>query len=213
MIDKNPCADCRRNDEVKRERYLNDRELPALLSALDGAADQQAANVLRLLLLTGCRKGEALGLEWNHLDLEGGTWTKPSTHTKQRRSHRIPLSGPATELLRKIHDDGVTGPYVFLDRRTGLPRGHIDKAWARIIKAAGITDLRPHDLRHSYASMLVNSGLSLPTIGRLLGHSSPSVTHRYSHLQDSSLREATERVGRLIEGAEPRGKIIKHPRG
>lgn len=82
--------------------------------------------------------------------------------------------------------------------------GHIvdpKKGWASVCKAAGISGLRMHDLRHSFASMLVSSGLSLPTIGALLGHTQPSTTHRYAHLADNPLREATQRVGRMVAAA------------
>jgi site-specific recombinase XerD len=80
-------------------------------------------------------------------------------------------------------------------------------AWARICKAAGITGLRIHDLRHSYASHLVSTGFSLPVIGALLGHSQPATTARYAHLLDDPLRQATERVGAIISG-KPSGEVL-----
>ena len=200
MRTDNPCKGLQRNQEEKRSRYLSESELSQWVSALAAHSDQQVANIFRLLLLTGARRGEVLALEWNQLDLEAGIWTKPSAHTKQKKEHRVPLSDAAVDLLHRIrHDSGAASRWVF---PSGT--GHIvdpKKGWASVCKAAGISGLRMHDLRHSFASMLVSSGLSLPTIGALLGHTQPSTTHRYAHLADNPLREATQRVGRMVAAA------------
>jgi integrase len=196
MRPDNPCKGIERNQEAKRDRYLSGGELPALLSALDSHGDQQAANIFRLLLLTGARRGEVLGAKWNEIDLDSGVWTKAASTTKQKKLHRLPLSEPAIELLREIHAEGRKGEYVF-PGKGGAPRVDIKKPWAAVIKAAGISGLRMHDLRHSHASLLVNEGLGLPTIGALLGHSNAATTHRYSHLIDDTLRAATKKSGRF----------------
>jgi integrase len=200
MRPDNPCKGSRRNQEEKRGRYLSPAELSALGPALAAHGDPQAANIFQLLLLTGARRGEVLALAWDQLDLESGIWVKPSARTEQKKEHRVPLSDAAVELLRQIHtQSGASSPWVF-------PSGdsHIvdpKKAWKSVLKTAGISGLRMHDLRHSYASMLVGSGLSLPVIGALLGHTQPSTTHRYAHLADDPLREATQRVGRMVTAA------------
>jgi integrase len=200
MRPDNPCKGLERNQEEKRSRYLSESELSALGAALAAHSEQQAANIFRLPLLTGARRGEVLGLAWAQLDLASGVWIKPSAHTKQKKEHRVPLSDAATELLRQIHaESGAPSRWVFPSGK-----GHIvdpKKSWASVCKAAGISGLRMHDLRHSYASMLVGSGLSLPVIGALLGHTQPSTTHRYAHLADDPLREATQRVGRMVTAA------------
>jgi integrase len=196
-----PCKSVERNREHFRKRYLRPDELIRLTKALADDPNQQAADVFRLLLLTGARKGEALSATWDQFDLVAGVWTKPHALTKQKTDHRIPLSAPARQLLARLHQQSEGLPWVFPGRR-GRHREDTKYAWARICKTAGITGLRVHDLRHSYASTLAGAGVSLPTIGALLGHSMPSTTARYAHLMDDPLRAATERAGAIIAGKE-----------
>ena len=198
---ENPAIGVEQYPEERRERYLSQAELVRLTEALGKCIDQQPANVIRMLLLTGARRGEVLHMEWKHLDLEEGVWTKPSTHTKQKKMHRVPLNTPARELLSKVKAHGLSERYVFAGRQSGKPLRDLHRKWKAICKEADIEDLRMHDLRHSYASFLVSAGLSLPVIGALLGHAKPSTTARYAHLFDDPLREATERVGVIVEAA------------
>jgi integrase len=139
-------------------------------------------------------------MRWDDLELEAGTWTKPGATTKQRTLHRVPLSAPAGQLLVERKAKHGESEYVF-PGRLGGHRVEIKAAWTAICKAAKINDLRVHDLRHSYASQLVSAGFSLPTVGALLGHTQPATTHRYAHLADDPLRQATERVGAIIASA------------
>ena len=199
---ENPAIGVEQYPEERRERYLSQAELVRLTEALGKCIDQQPANVIRMLLLTGARRGEVLHMEWKHLDLEEGVWTKPSTHTKQKKMHRVPLNRPARELLSKVKAHGLSERYVFAGRQSGKPLRDLHRKWKAICKEADIEDLRMHDLRHSYASFLVSAGLSLPVIGALLGHAQPSTPARYAHLFDDPLREATERVGAIVEAAE-----------
>jgi integrase len=195
----NPCKGIERNREHHRTRYLRPDELTRLTEALAVDSNQQAADIFRLLLLTGCRKGEALSATWDQFDIGGGTWTKPHSATKQAQDHQIPLSAPARELLTRLRERSGGSRWVFPGRK-GQPRNDTKYAWARICRAAGITGLRIHDLRHSYASFLAGAGFSLPVIGALLGHTQPATTARYSHLFDDPLRKATERAGAIIAG-------------
>jgi integrase len=206
MRESNPCKGIARNYEAKRKRYLSADELERLITALAAHHDQQAADVMRLLLLTGCRKGEALAARWADLDLSGGIWSKPGATVKQKSDHIAPLSGPARLLLVGIREQQAREhphrlpEFVFSGRGRGH-RASIKRNWAAILAAAGITGLRIHDLRHSFASQLASSGASLPLIGALLGHSSPNTTARYAHLYDDPQRQAVERVGAVIENA------------
>jgi integrase len=218
MIASNPAKGIERNDEAKRRRYLSSdgTELARLTQALTTHPDQQAANVIRLLMLTGCRKGEALSARWADLDLTGGTWSKPASAVKQARNHSAPLSAPARALLSKIREEQAKlfphrlPEYVFAGRFGRGHRSSIKRGWATICKAAGITGLRIHDLRHSFASQLVSSGHSLALIGALLGHSNVNTTHRYAHLYDDPQRAAVEKIGVLIENAnKPVAEPIK----
>jgi integrase len=201
----NPCKGIERNDEAKRKRYLTGAELERLSAALSKYADQDTADIFRLLLLTGARSGEVLSARWADIDLETGVWTKPGATTKQRTDHVVPLNAPARQLLAERAQDN--SEYVFSGRNGGH-RAYVKDAWAQICKAAKITGLRIHDLRHSYASILASSGVGLQAIGALLGHTQPQTTHRYAHLFDDHLRQATERVGEVVMPVnKPKAKI------
>ncbi len=195
-----------KNTEHHRRRYLSGDELGRLVAALNDHPDRQVANAVRMLLLTGARRGEVLSMRWADVDLTDGKWSKPPSSTKQEKHHEVPLSAPARALLASIRDEQAApgralGEFVFPS--TGK-KGHlveIKKGWATLCKAAGIKNLRLHDLRHSYASALASGGASLPLIGALLGHSSPTTTHRYAHLFQDPQRAAAEKIGVLIENA------------
>jgi integrase len=195
----NPCKGIERNREHQRKRYLNPDELARLTAALAKDPNQDAADAFRLLLMTGARKGEVLGMQWDQLDLAGGTWVKPHTLTKQKSEHRVPLSAPARQLLARRHERSGGSPWIF-PGRPGQHRHDLKFAWKRVCKAAGISRLRIHDLRHSHASFLVSAGFSLPTVAALLGHAQLTTASRYSHLLDDPLRQAAERVGAIVSG-------------
>jgi integrase len=174
------------------------------------------------LLLTGARRSEVFTTRWEQLDLGDGIWTKPATATKQVRLHRIPLSAPARQVLVEINQAAEEkaakhhrdpAPWVFPARYGGGPLTDAKHVWIVICRAAGITDLRLHDLRHAYATFLASAGLSLPIIGRLLGHSQAATTHRYSHLQLDPLRAATDRVGAIVSAAKTghEGDVVPLP--
>ena len=197
----NPCKGVERNQETKRTRYLSGAELARLSAALAELPDQSAANAVRLLLLTGARRGELLAARWADIDLETGAWTKPGATTKQKTQHRVPLSEAACTLLAKMRGQADT-EWLF-PARGGGHRPHVDAAWITARKAAKLNGVHLHDLRHTYASILASAGLSLPVIGALLGHSTPIMTQRYAHLTDDPLRQATERASAIITGKAP----------
>jgi integrase len=174
----NPCRGVERKREEPRRRYLKADEFAQLTTALAEYPDQQMANMFRLLLLTGARRGEVLSAKWEQFhDLgspDKAVWIKPAASTKQKAEHHIPLSAPARQLVASLPNDSE---WLF-PGRSGQRRTNLHHSWKVICKAAGIAGLRVHDLRHSYASTLVSAGLSLPVIGALLGHSQPQTTHR-----------------------------------
>jgi integrase len=211
MRSDNPAKGVERNAEHHRRRYLSGAELDRLTKALAEYPDRQAVDAIRVLLMTGCRKGEALGMRWVDLDLTAGVWTKPPTSTKQGREHEVPLAAPVRQLLSEIQKSQNTpGTFVFPGPGRSGHLTTLQKPWARICKAAGITGLRPHDLRHSFASQLVSGGASLPLIGALLGHSNPATTHRYAHLFDDPQRAAVEKVAAIVTGA-PAAEVMPGP--
>ena len=209
MRPDNPVRGLERNPENKRRRYLSGDELSRLLAALAEHREQDSANVVRLLLLTGARRGEVLGARWDMFDLDKGTWTKPGAETKTDTEHQVPLSAPARQLLADMNEK-ATGKYLFPGKDSETPLTDIKNSWASICKAADIKDCRVHDLRHTYASVLASAGQSLPVIGALLGHTQASTTQRYAHLFDDPLRKATERVGSVVTAAENGrgGKVV-----
>jgi integrase len=208
MRSDNPARGIEKNTEYGRRRYLSGEELGRLVAALAKHQDRQAADIVRLLLLSGARRGEVLGMRWADLDLGKGVWSKPASSTKQREAHEVPLSAPARALLSDIaerharaHPKRPLGEFVFPGIGNSGHIVEIKKSWRHICKAAAVERLRVHDLRHSFASQLASGGASLPLIGALLGHSNPSTTHRYSHLLDDPQRAAVERVGAVVTAA------------
>ncbi len=216
----NPTRGIERADEEKRERFLSPEEIVRLAEALATHPEKISANAIRLLLLTGARRGEALNATWDQFDLASGVWTKPSAHTKQKKPHRVPLSAPAMALITGMRKEAVPGcPYVFPSAKTSKVGGsgpptyealtEIKRTWASVCKTAGLAGVRLHDLRHSYASVLASGGLSLHIVGALLGHTQPRTTARYAHLYDDVLRAATERVGAVVTGApKERAEVV-----
>jgi integrase len=196
----NPCDGVRHNPEEPRSRYLNPDELKRLAAALEQHPERTSVDAIRLMLLTGARRGEVLGATWSMFDLERGVWTKPSAHTKQRREHRVPISVAALDLLQRVRAT-TTGPYVFPGGNGG-PLTDVKKTWQTVRNAAGLPNVRLHDLRHTYASLLASAGMSLPIIGALLGHTQPQTTARYAHLLDDPLRAATNHIGSVLTGIE-----------
>jgi integrase len=217
---ENPARGVRRYQEQRRERWLQDDELSRLHVALDKYQDQRAANAIRLITLTGSRKGEVLQAKWDEFDLERGVWTKPSHHTKQKKVEHVPLSGAALELLRGMKPKDATGP-LFPGKDGSAARVSLRKPWMQVCKAAGLATalivkgkrrkavtkwkpmLRIHDLRHTFASHLVSKGTSLQIVGKLIGHTQMSTTMRYAHLADGALRDATNTFGQIFNGGAP----------
>jgi len=210
----NPARGIPRFQEDRRERWLTEEEIRRFSDALDSYADQNAANALRLILLTGARAGEVLTSDWSLFDLERGIWTKPSHHTKQKKIEHVPLSGPALKLLSEMKSKSFTA-HLFPGAE-GNARVTLRRPWIQACKAAGLAEMielkgkkhvitryrptvRIHDLRHTYASHLVSAGMSLHVVGRLLGHTQPQTTARYAHVADGTLRIATEHFGTIFE--------------
>ncbi len=197
----NPTHGVKGNAEHGLERYLVPEEVTRLWKVLERwrSREPDSVDIVVLALLTGARRGELLGMRWDQLDLTTGIWTKPHPTTKQRQVHRTPLSQDALTVLRRrkdvwSHDTTAhhADDFVFRDRGAKTHSNRFERHWREIRAEAGLTDVRFHDLRHSFASHLAGAGLSLPTIGRMLGHTQPRTTARYAHLADEPLRVAAE---------------------
>jgi integrase len=193
----NPCKHVEKNDELPRERYLSQAEIARLWTALDAEKDRESVAAILLAILTGARLGEIVKASWDQFDLQQGVWTKPSSHTKQKRTHRAPLTPRALAMLQAMREENPNESMLFPVR---AKIGTVRPAWERARTAAGLDDVRFHDLRHSFASLLAGDGVSLLMIGKLLGHTQEKTTARYAHLADEPLRDAVARVGKLVGG-------------
>src|SRR5208282_418808 len=200
----NPCEGIPKFPEEKRDRWLSTEEIERLCDALDKHPNQSAANAIRLLLLTGARRGEVLTATWKDFNLVLGVWTKPSHYTKQKRTEHVPLSPPALQLVVSMKERSGESEYLFPGAIAGKPLQEIKQVWSAVCKQANLKSVRLHDLRHTYASHLVSSGMSLPIVGRLLGHTQPQTTARYAHLADDPLRQATNRFASIVAAARSR---------
>ena len=195
--DGNPCAGVEPlDDNGARERYLSQTEVQKLFNELDANPNVQVGQVIRLLLYTGARKREILDARWEYIDFVRSLLTVPLS--KSGKPRHIPLSDAAVTLLKKLpRRDDI--PWVFFNPKTNKPPVSIFYAWSTIRKKVGLQDVRLHDLRHSFASFLVNSGRSLYEVQRLLGHHDPKVTMRYAHLSPAGLLDAVNIVGAVID--------------
>ena len=205
MRTDNPVTGVKKYQEHKRTRWLQEEELERFWAVLDDYPNQLSAQVFKFLVLTGARKGEAIQATWDQIDLDKAIWTKPSHMTKQKRREYLPLSTPALEVLTHVKAlTQRTSGYIFPGKVEGKPIQELKTFWRRVLREADITDVRIHDLRHTHASHLVSSGLSLSIVGKLLGHTQASTTQRYAHLADAPLRDATE-----LFGAKVAEKVVK----
>jgi integrase len=197
IIDKNPAKNVSKlEDNNHKERYLSSEETERLLAELKNCRSQVVPDIIEFLILTGTRKSEVVNLPWNELDLAKGAWSIPPERNKAKTLKIIPLSQATLNLLERRK--GNESEYVFPSPKTGMPYRHFHNTWDRIRKKAGIPDVRIHDLRHNFASLLINSGRSLYEVQKLLGHASISTTQRYAHLTQDTLRDATEVVSSTV---------------
>src|SRR6266536_2605754 len=179
----NPCKGIKKNVEHGRERFFSAAELAAISDALAEYAggSSAAADCIRLCMLTGCRPGsEAMKARWAEFD-EPGHWNKPSSHTKQRRTHRVPLNAAALELIDRLRKRRGSSDFVF-PGPDGSGLSDVSRCWEWVRDRAGLgKTARLYDLRHSFASVGAGGGLSLLIVGKLLGHSQARTTSRYAH--------------------------------
>lgn len=213
VIASNPASQVEKLPGGRRERFLTAAEasnLWAQLAAMESSGDLRTddADLFRLLALTGARRGEILGLRWSEVDWERGLIVLPPDRHKtgsDGRGRVIQLHAQAIDVLRRRQrpvvgrNSGVRRivPWVF-PQADGKQAMHPPKrAWARLCERAGLTGLRMHDLRHTYASLLVLDGVPLAIVGKALGHSKASTTERYAHLKDDATQRASDHVASI----------------
>ena len=182
-------------DNEAKERYLTNDEINRLLMVASKCSNKQIKPFLEFLLLSGARKSEVLNAKWEDVDMINNVFT--ISQTKAGKIRRVPISNKLKEVLNSLPKYNDT--YIFTSMITNKPMRDIDYYWYKIRKEANLNDVRIHDLRHTFASILVNKGISLYEVQKLLGHSSITMTQRYAHLSNESLRNAVDVVGRALE--------------
>ena len=221
----NPARDVTRFKEEARTRYLSDAEIARLGETLALAETEglpyeidntsptskhalkpenrrtrispHAIAAIRLLLLTGCRLSEILGLKWTNVDIGRGLLFLPDSKTGARP---VWLSAPALAALAEL-DRIRIGDYVIAGDQPGAPRRDLNRPWRQVVKHASLEGVTLHTLRHTHASVGVGAGLGLPLVGALLGHKVSSTTQRYAHIGHEPARRASETIGSEIAAA------------
>lgn len=227
----NPCKEIKLNKEHKRQEFMGATELAILGETLErmektwherkarktkrsseaeapDTITPHAAAAIRLLMFTGARRGEILSLEWANIDLERGIARLLDSKTGFKV---LQLPAPAVAVLKSLPK---MSPYVFPADSASGHMVNIKKAWSNLLKQSKLTGWRIHDLRHAFASMMVNSGVSLPIVGKILGHTQASTTARYAHLEENPARKAAEAAAASIAQSmsKPIGKVIRFPK-
>lgn len=193
----NPTLGLSTAPDVHRDRFLSPEETQQLIVAIETDENRTAALAITLLLLTGARRNEITQAKWEYINWERRTLLVPLSKSGKPRT--ITLNGQALELLRSVpRIDG--NPHIFPSDVTGRPCASLYFPWDRIRRRAGLDSVRLHDLRHSFASFLVNQGISLYVVQGLLGHSHSRTTQRYAHLAQQTLQDAAEVVGTMVAG-------------
>ncbi len=199
ILETNPCSKVQKLRDNRRERSITTEEAKKLWTVLDEAQAAWViaphyANIIRLIMLTGARRNEITELNWSEVDIERSRLVLPPIRTKmgsQNKSRTIILSEQARAILEYLPR---LGPYVFMSQISGKPVLGVNKAWLKVRELAGLSDVRLHDLRHSFATFAVEDGASLYLVGRALGHANASSTERYAHPGDTAARIIAEKV-------------------
>lgn len=196
----NPAHGLERFPESVRERFLRADEVGKLLEAIRAAGDPWA-DLFELLLWTGARRGAVMTMAWDDIDLRQGVWHLQAAKTKNKRAATLPLTEPALAILRRREERRAGEAWVFPgDGRTGHV-ATVAKAWARVLTAAGLSDLRPHDLRRTVGSWLAGGGHSAFVIQRALTHASSASAKHYAHLDVTAVRAALDQVAEAMQRA------------
>lgn len=202
MLETNPAARVPLfHEDNKKENYLDDDQLESLLTVLRSDPNHMASRIALFLLSSGCRLNEALSAKWSDVDMVKRVFTVRASNSKSRKLRSVPLNDSAIDVLNQMGNEGKL-EFVFMNSHTGKPMTSINRTWNRLRIKAGLPHLRIHDLRHMYASFLVNDGRTLYEVQQILGHSDPKVTMRYAHLSTKALQDAANSASVMIRGAQ-----------
>jgi integrase len=202
LLESNPASRIQLYPESGVEHYLETAELKRLLKVLQTDKNRTVCLIALFLLSTGARLNEALQAKWKDINRENKVWRIPASNSKNKRVRSLALNSSAVSVLDQLQSEGKHD-YLFINRNTGKPYVTIHKVWKRLRTEAGLPHLRIHDLRHQYASFLVNSGRTLYEVAAALGHRDASTSQRYAHLSSKTMQEASDCVADLINAAMP----------
>lgn len=179
----------------KKERYLSEHEAQALFLAVQDSENPLLQHIISMLLLTGARKREVMNARWGDFDFERRLWRIEVN--KSGKTRHVPMSDGVVIILQSVPK--IKGcEFVFANPDTLEPFNNVYCSWNTARKKAGLSDVRIHDLRHSFASFLVNSGRSLYEVQKILGHTQIKTTQRYAHLANDTLLDAANLVSRMV---------------
>jgi len=197
-LNTNPCKHIDRNPEKAREVYLSLDQLERVglaMRELKETENEYVLSAIKLLILTGCRKGEILNLKWDYINFKNSCINLPDSKTGEKEIHLNPSAMSILQSLEKKSD------YIFVSRVQNKKITGISTTWKKIRKIADLTNVRPHDLRHTFATHAVNDGLSLPIIAKILGHKDLKTTQRYAHLHEDPVKKANNKVSLKLKKA------------
>ncbi len=202
LLEKNPLANFTLfNHDNKVENYLSDEQLVSLMDVLRTDSNRTVCNIAILLLGTGCRLNELLSCKKSDISIENRVLKIAASNSKSKRIRTVPLNDASIDIVLQQMEDTKGYDFLFINHMTKKPYTTIMKVWTRLRNKAGLPHLRIHDLRHSFASFLVNSGRTLYEVQQILGHSQSIVTERYAHLSTKTLQDASNSASVIIRGA------------
>lgn len=195
------------------ENYLDQDQLARLVDVLRTDQNRVVCCIVMFLISTGARLNEALTATWKNISVEGGVWKVDASLSKSKKSRSIPLNDSALWVLEQLESRGKSA-YLFpspAKAKDGLdkPYGSVTRGWYRLREKAKVPNVRLHDLRHSFASLLVSGGRSLYEVQQILGHSDPKVTMRYAHLSAKALQEAANAASVIVPRVASGGLITR----
>jgi site-specific recombinase XerD len=198
MLDKSPATGVKLfSIDNNRDYRLNSDELSRLVATLNSFRNRNVALISLLALSSGMRIGEILKMRWTDVDKQNKLLRIPASNSKSKKARTVPLNDSAMNVLDQLDTEGKFD-HVWINRRTGKPLTTISRQWVKVREAAELPNLRIHDLRHQFASLLVNEGVSLYIVKSLLGHSQIATTEKYSHLATGSLLSASGKVANIL---------------
>lgn len=187
-------------EDNKKEDYLSDEQLVKLLEVLRTHPNRNISLLVLGLISTGCRLNELLTAKWSDVQIDKGIILIRATNSKNKKPRVVPINSIMRSVLEELDTEGKF-ENLYVNARTGSPYVNVYKSWQTLRKVAGLEHLTLHQLRHNYASYLLNAGVDIYSIKKLLGHSDIKTTERYAHLRTKTLQDASDHASLVIQGA------------